>query len=81
MGVKSGKCFIIIDGQTFDELVYAMTLEKADYGYGFVSGPLDLLKAARMAKRVQIVCDDEPPKHIAILQVVEPGVALITIRS
>jgi hypothetical protein len=49
--------------------------------YGFLSGPVDVLRAARRAKRVQIELEGGDIVEAGILQINRTGLALITVRQ
>ena len=83
MGVASGKCEIIINGQQSQELAYAMELDVGErHGhYGFLHGSAEILQQAQRAARVELDLGEQGVIGIAILQVSPTGLALISIRS
>jgi hypothetical protein len=83
MGVASGKCAIIINGQRSQELAFAMELDVSPkHGhYGFLHGSAEILRQAQRASQVELDLGDQGMISIAILQVSPTGLALISIRS
>jgi hypothetical protein len=83
MGVVSGKCGIIINGQRSQELAYAMELDvNPRHGhYGFLHGSAEILRQAQRAAQVELDLGEQGVIGIAILQVSPSGLALISIRS
>lgn len=57
MDIRAEKCVLILDGRRLGEFACAIEVSggQGQEKYGFLSGPLEMLKAARMAKWVQIV--------------------------
>ncbi|MET0482783.1 MAG: hypothetical protein ABWZ27_07705 [Aestuariivirgaceae bacterium] len=81
MGVASGKCEIIINGQQSQELAYAMELDVSPRhgNYGFLHGPAEVLLQAQRAPRVELDLGEQGVISIAVLQVSPIGLALISI--
>jgi hypothetical protein len=55
--------------------------KSAGLPYGFLCGPVEVLRAARRAKRVQIELDGGEIVEAGILQINRTGLALITVRQ
>jgi hypothetical protein len=83
MNLKAGRCRLIVDGTTLDDFSCALELvdQSEPQSFGFLSGPIDQLKAAQTAKRTQVEFGHGELVEIRILQVSNTGIALIAVRG
>jgi hypothetical protein len=84
MYLKAGRCGLIIDGAALEGFSCALELLLDDPGpqsCGFLSGPIDQLKATQTAKRAQIDFGHGEIAEIRVLQVSNTGVALVAVRG
>ena len=82
MDLKAGRCRLIVNGTALADFSCAIELlDNAEpQRFGFLSGPVDQLKAAQIAKRVQVDFGHGEIVDIRILQVSDSGIALIGAR-
>jgi hypothetical protein len=81
MGIASGHCTLILDGQDQTGFTFAMELGR-DPGaktYGFLSGPIELLRAAQSASQQRLQLPSGEILDIDVLQLNPVGLALISI--
>jgi hypothetical protein len=78
----AGKCVLIADGRRVEGAACAIDVEEGDnsQAYGFLSAPYDVLKAAQLARRVQVELGDGRVIEIGLLQVHPSGMALVALR-
>jgi hypothetical protein len=78
----AGKCVLIADGRRVEGAACAIDVEEGEnpQAYGFLSAPHEVLKAAQLARRVQVELADGRVIQIALLQVHPTGIALIALR-
>jgi hypothetical protein len=83
MNLKAGRCTLIVEGAALRNFSCALELldDPKSQSFGFLSGPIDQLKAAQTAKRVQVGFEHGEQAEIRILQVSNTGIALIAVRS
>ena len=83
MDLKAGRCRLIVDSAALADFSCAIDLlDNAEpQRFGFLSGPVDKIKAAQIAKRVQVDFGHGEIFDIRILLVSESGIALIGTRS
>jgi hypothetical protein len=83
MDLKAGRCRLIVSGTALADFACVIELlDNADpQRFGFLSGPVDQLKAAQIAKRVQVDFGHGDTVDIRILQVSDTGIALIRARG
>ena len=83
MDLKAGGCSLIVNGTALAD--FSCVIELLDnaepHGFGFLSGPVDQLKAAQVAKRAQVDFGHGEIVDILILQVSDGGIALIRGRG
>ena len=80
MAIVSGHCTLIIDGKAEFDCTVALDLaDPATNNLGFLSGPPELLKHARSAKRLQIELQSGEILDVKLLQLSPTGLALISI--
>jgi hypothetical protein len=83
MNLKAGRCGLVIDGTWLGG--FSCVLELLDgrepQSFGFLSGPIDQLKAAQTATRAQVDFGHGEIAEIRILQVSNTGIALIAVRG
>jgi hypothetical protein len=81
MNLKAGRCRLIVDGIALGG--FSCVLELLDdpepQSFGFLSGPIDQLRAAQTATRAQVDFGYEDIAEIRILQVSDTGIALIAV--
>jgi hypothetical protein len=79
MDLKTGRCRLIVNGTALVDFSCVIELpdEVEPQRFGFLSGPVDQLKSAQIAKRVQVDFGHGEIVDIRILQVSDSGVALI----
>jgi hypothetical protein len=81
MSIVSGRCTLIIDGQPHLGVSFALELVKDPRrkGFGFLSGPVGVLKSTRLAKQLQIKLDSGEilPIKVLALSLVDLPVVLI----
>ena len=83
MNLKAGRCGLTIDGAGLGGFSYVLELldDSGPQSFGFLSGPIDHLKAAQTAKRAQVDFGHGEIADIRILQVSKTGIALIAVRG
>lgn len=83
MDVKAAHCSLIVNGTALADFSCVIELpDKAEgQSFGFLSGPIDQLKAAQIAKRIQVDLGHGEIVDIRILQVNDSGIALIRTRA
>jgi hypothetical protein len=83
MKLKAGRCRLIVEGTALGDFSCALELldEPEPQSFGFLSGPIDQLKAAQTARRVQVDFGNDEIAEIRILQVSNTGIALISVRG
>jgi hypothetical protein len=77
MSSISGKCAVIVDNQKLGACHFAVELVGGPQAYGFLSGPLEILKSAR--GRLQLELEDGSRVYFTVLQVSDAGMALIIV--
>ena len=82
MELKAGRCRLIVDGVALADCSCVIELleNPGPQRFGFLSGPIDQLKAARIAKWVQVDFGHGEIVDIRILQLSDSGIALIGAR-
>ena len=70
---------LIIDGQPFHGISFAVEWNCGPQAYGFLSGPVEILWKARTAGWVNLELDDGTKLPAAMLQVNRSGMALVAI--
>jgi hypothetical protein len=83
MKLKAGRCGLIVDGSGLGGFSCVVELHegKEPQSFGFLSGPIDQLKAAQTAKQAQVDFGHGEVSDIRILQVSSTGIALIAVRG
>ena len=83
MDLKAGRCRLIVDGTPLADFSCALELldNPESQGFGFLSGPIDQLKAAQTARWVQVEFGHGEIVEIRILQVSNTGIALIAVSA
>jgi hypothetical protein len=83
MSLKAGRCGLIIEGTALGGFSCVVDLldDTGPQRFGFLSGPIDQLKAAQTARRAQVDFGHGEIAEIRILQVSDTGIALIAVRS
>jgi hypothetical protein len=83
MNLKAGRCRLIVDGTALGDFSCAVELvdDSEQQSFGFLSGPIDQLKAAQTARWVQVEFGHGEKVGIRILQVSNTGIALIAARG
>jgi hypothetical protein len=83
MPLKAGRCGLIIDGNALEGFSCALDLLAGPkpQTFGFLSGPIDQLKAAQIAKRVEVDFGQGEFTEIRVLQVSNTGIALVAVRD
>ena len=79
MATEAGKCALIIDGQRFQGITFAFEWSGGAQALGFLSGPIEILRKARTARRFDVQLDDGAMLAAIMLQVNESGLALVAI--
>ena len=79
MATDAGNCVLIIDGQRYQEVTFAVEWNGGSQAFGFLSGPVETLRKAETACRVDLELDDNTKLRATMLQVSEAGMALVTI--
>ena len=80
MDLKAGRCRLIVDSAVladFSSCAIELRDNAKPQRFGFLSGPVDQLEAAQIAKRVQVDFGHGEIFDIRILQVSDSGIALI----
>ncbi len=70
---------LIIDGQRFEGITFAVEWNGGPQAFGFLSGPVETLRRARTARRFGLELDDGTTLPATMLQVNHSGMALVTI--
>lgn len=82
MGVAIEHCTLILDGNRLGNVTCAIEMiDKAGtQPYGFLSGPVETLRAARKAGRVELELDSGDTLEAGVLEVNKAGLALIVVK-
>lgn len=70
---------LIIDGERFQGLSFAVEWNGGPQAFAFLSGPVETLRKARTARRFDLELGDGTKLPATMLQVSEAGMALVTI--
>jgi hypothetical protein len=83
MNLKAGPCRLIVDGTALGGFSCALELldDVESHSFGFLSGPINQLKAARTAKQARVELGHGDMVEISILQVSDTGIALIAVDA
>jgi hypothetical protein len=81
MGVAE-HCTLILDGARLEKFTCAFErTEKAGiHPYGFLNGPVEMLRAARRAGRVELELESGEILEASVLEVNKVGLALIAVK-
>ena len=79
MATEAGKCALIIHGQRFQGITFAFEWNGGAQAFGFLSGPIEILRKARTARSFNVQLDDGAMLAAIMLQVNESGLALVAI--
>jgi hypothetical protein len=79
MATKAGRCVLVLDGKRFEDITYAVEWNGGPLAFGFLSGPVEILRKARMARRVNLELSDGTSLPATMLQVSDAGMALLSI--
>jgi hypothetical protein len=79
MAIEAGKCVLIIDGQRFDGFSFGLEWNGGPQAFGFLSGPVEILRKARAARMVDLELDGGTKLPAAVLEVSRSEMALVTI--
>jgi hypothetical protein len=79
MATEAGKCVLILDGETLDGITFALEWNGGPLAFGFLSGPVEILKKARTARRFELELSDGAKVPATMLQVSSTGMALVAI--
>jgi hypothetical protein len=77
MTTKAGNCVLIIEGQRFQGISCAVEWNDQPQAFGFLRGPIDTLRKARSARRIQLELDDGAKLVATIMEVNQAGMALV----
>jgi hypothetical protein len=77
MSAAAGTCVLIIDGRRSDHFEVSAPVGVDLQVFAFLSGPVQTLKQARAARRLQLELSDGTVVDIALSQVNDAGIALI----
>jgi hypothetical protein len=77
----AGKCVLIVDGGRAAGAACAIDVESGEnpQAFGFLSAPFEVLKAAQLARHVEVELEDGSIVPISLLQVHPTGIALIAL--
>jgi hypothetical protein len=75
----AGTCVLIVDGRRSDHFELSPPVGVDHQVFGFLSGPVQTLKHARRARRLQLEVSDGTLLDILLAQVSDAGIALIII--
>ncbi len=79
MTTEAGKCVLIVDGQRFQGITFAVEWNGGPQAFSFLSGPVETLRKARTARRLDLELADGTKLTATMLQVSHAGIALVTI--
>jgi hypothetical protein len=77
MATKAGNCLLITNGQRYQGFSFAVEWNGQPQSVGFLSGPVEILRKARKARRVDLELDDGTKLVAAMLEVNQSGMALV----
>jgi hypothetical protein len=80
MGGETGKCVLLLDGERMEAITCALEWNGGSLAFGFLSGPVETLKKARMARRFELELSDGRKMPATMLQVSDGGMALVAIN-
>jgi hypothetical protein len=80
MATETGKCVLFIDGQRFQGITFALEWNGGSQAFGFLSGPVEILRKARTARRFDLELSDGTRLPAKMLQVSNAGMALVSIN-
>jgi uncharacterized protein YjiS (DUF1127 family) len=79
MSAAAGTCVLIIDGRRADHFELSIPVGVDHQVFAFLSGPVQTLKQARRARRLQLELSDGTLLDIGLSQVNDAGIALIMV--
>jgi hypothetical protein len=78
MATVTRKCVLIVDGQRFPDIEFAVEIHDSEgQAFGFLSGPVEILKKAQGRRLVRAELGDGTTVTFTVLQVNNAGLALI----
>jgi hypothetical protein len=79
MVTKAGNCVLSLKGERVAGLSFALEWNDGSQAFGFLSGPVEILRKARAARRVNLELDDGTKLPATMLEVNRAGMALVSI--
>jgi hypothetical protein len=82
MVIATGYCTLVFDGQRVEKLSCTLDLaeEKDSPRYGFLSGPVEVLRRAAASNQVQLAVADGGILNARVLRVNRMGMALLILE-
>ena len=72
---------LIVDGKRFEGITFDVEWNDGPRSFGFLSGPVDVLRKARAVRRVYLELADGTKLPATMLEVSNAGMALVSIDS
>jgi hypothetical protein len=79
MTTKAGNCVLILEGERVAGVSFALEWNDGLQAFGFLSGPVEILRKARAERRVNLELDDGTKLPTTVLEVNRAGIALLAI--
>jgi hypothetical protein len=77
MPIESGSCVLVIDGQRFEGISFAVERNSEPQDMGFLSGPVEVLRMARKARKIALEFANGTTLPATMLEVNRSGMALV----